>query len=261
MSSFWRVAAWSGRARWGVVLAGAVALAAAGGFFAYGHRGGGGPPRAVIIDQLASTDPNPAFVREATHLLEGAGYRVDYVPAKDVTVDFYRDLPLHGYRFLLLRSHSYGNRGFRDPVTGALRALRQVGLFTTEPYTTTAHVELQARSVVDVGLYNGAPGPTFGIAPGFVTADMRGRFDGATLLLMGCDGLSTPTLASAFQARGVRRFIGWDSDVTAQHTDAATMALLRALLVEHQSAVAAVAKVAASAGPDPVYGGRLRLFP
>src|SRR3990170_2190047 len=39
-------------------------------------------PRAVIVDQLGLTFPNPGFVQRATGLLEQAGYQVDYVPGE-----------------------------------------------------------------------------------------------------------------------------------------------------------------------------------
>ena len=54
--------------------------------------GASGPPRAVIVDQLALTDENSAFVDQASQLLGDAGYQVDYVPQTNVTVDFYRGL-------------------------------------------------------------------------------------------------------------------------------------------------------------------------
>jgi len=54
-----------------------------------------GPPRAAIVDQLSLTSPNQAFVQEATSMLEGAGYAVDYYPGEQVTIEFYQDLPRH----------------------------------------------------------------------------------------------------------------------------------------------------------------------
>ena len=80
------------------------------------HPQGATPLKAAIIDQLALTDPNPAFVKEATRELEDAGYRVDYVPPEAVTVDFYRALPKKGYHLIILRSHSSSARSQRVPV-------------------------------------------------------------------------------------------------------------------------------------------------
>jgi hypothetical protein len=225
-------------------------------------RGGApGRPRAVIVDQLASTNPNPAFVERATKMLLDAGYRVDYVPPEDVTVNYYRDLPSRGYTFIIIRSHSYGVRQYYDPLTGAAHTLQQGGLFTDEPYNDETHVAEQSQHDLDAGTYNGAPGRTFGIAPSFIVSDMHGHFHHATMLVMGCDSLSTHVLAQAFVGRGVDRFIGWDNQVTAEHTDAAMRELLELLLVDHEAPIPAVAQESVKAGPDPVYGGKLATYP
>jgi hypothetical protein len=238
-----------------------IAGLAAGGWYVFLRDDPPGPPRAVIIDQLAATNPNPVFIQTTTKMLEADGYRVDYVPSSAVTVDFYRSLPTHGYTFIVVRSHSYGFRNTVDPVTGAPGMLKQVGLFTTEPYNVATHVNEQLQHDVDAGTYNGASVRDFGIAPSFVTDVMHGHFDHATLLLMGCDGLSSDTLARAFMARGVSEFIGWDNQVTASFTDDAMGRVLHALLVDHTPAPQAVHTIAAQVGADPVYGGRLRSLP
>ena len=62
--------------------------------------------KAVVVDQLALTEPNAAFVANVTGMLGQAGYEVDYVPGEEVTVDFYRDLPTRGYELLVLRVHT-----------------------------------------------------------------------------------------------------------------------------------------------------------
>lgn len=72
-------------------------------FLAFAGDESSGPKKAAIVDQLSLTQPNPAFAETATGILEDAGYLVDYYPGEAVTVEFYRDLPTHGYD-LILRS-------------------------------------------------------------------------------------------------------------------------------------------------------------
>ena len=53
--------------------------------------------KAAIVDQLSLTYPNQTFIETATNTLKQAGYSVDYYPGEKVTVEFYRNLPTHGY--------------------------------------------------------------------------------------------------------------------------------------------------------------------
>jgi hypothetical protein len=250
-------------------VAAAVLVAAVVGAAVTLRAGGGGdsaPPgdRAVIVDQLALTDPNPAFIADARRSLEAAGYKVDYVPAEAVTVDFYRDLPARGYRFIVLRSHTSDFAGSLDPKEAALSTpIASTGLFTNEVYSTSTHVSDQraTRLMVDSYVDRGIPWKYFGITPEFLLQSARGRFDGTTIVLMGCSGLKTDDLAQAFMTRGAKEFVSWDQPVTAEHTDAATRELL-ANLFDHRLALAdAVSKTMTDVGPDPAYGAKLELYP
>jgi hypothetical protein len=58
---------------------------------------------------------------------------------------------------------------------------------------------------------------------------MQGSFRGATLLMMGCEGLKSPALGEAFLARGASHYVGWNRTVTASETDAAALTFLRKL--------------------------------
>jgi hypothetical protein len=228
--------------------------------------GAGAParPRAVIIDQLAFTDANPEFAADASRQLEAAGYAVDYYPSKAVTVEFYRELPTRGYSFVLLRSHSTQFIYRRDSATSALRqAENSVMLFTTEPYSQVAYADEQRSGRVAVGSYpdGQAPGQYFLIDPTFVASSMRGQFRNATVVLMGCGGLSTTDMAKAFEKRGAKEFISWDTSVTAAHTDAATRTLLSHLLGDTPQPNEAVAKTMAEVGPDPSFGSKLVAYP
>ncbi len=225
--------------------------------------GAAGPPRAVIVDQLALTNPNPEFVNEAGLRLQAAGYAVDYYRSYEVTVDFYRDLPKRGYKLIVIRSHASQQIFERDPATGGAVEHAGVALFTNEPYSQFTHEDDQRGYRLGVGSYPqlGITDKYFLIGPEFVRSSMRGTFKDATIVLMGCGGLSTPDMARAFEERGVRQFISWDTLVTAAHTDAATQELLGHLVSDRLPPAEAVAQTMAAVGPDPSYGSRLLVYP
>jgi hypothetical protein len=263
-----------------VVAAGAAAIATLGilaavavvAFSAFAAESDG-RPRAIIIDQLAATDPNPAFVFNAAGFLAAAGYAVDYVPPEDVTVDLYRDLPAHGHELVILRTHAAssgrallaGDRTAGGPVAEPWDEVeRGVSIFTNEPFTPERHVRDQDAGRLARNLYfDAAQGGRayFGIIPEFVMEAMRGTFPGSTVVLMGCDGLESTVMAEAFAARGAGDFVSWSDLVTAEHTDKATEQFLRHLLLEGRSTVEAVGLTMAEIGPDPVYGGLLMIRP
>lgn len=255
------------------VLAGVLGLALAGIAAAVGvlvwsssDRGGkSGPPRAAIVDQLAMTDPNPAFVTAATRELQNAGYVVEYYKSELVTVDFYRNLPKRNYQFILLRSHASESVGKIDPATGKFTGefTDSSGLFTSEKYSRERHVEDQRDNLLMVDSYIDRPikDRFFGITPAFISSAMSGKLHGATIVLMGCSGLKTDDLAKAFVARGAKDFVSWDGSVTAQHTDAAGEALLRNLFSAQLDLRQAVARTMEQTGADPAFGSRLAVYP
>jgi hypothetical protein len=236
-----------------------------------------GPPplTAVIVDQLSLTSPDQAFVDGATKTLRDAGYAVDYVPGKDVTVDFYRELPSQGYGLVIVRAHS----GFvlRNP--DDTHGPEDTFLFSSEPYSEDTHGGDQEKRRLSVAYYFNTGLESidqtdpealqkafrdepryFGIKPGFIESSAHGRFPGTTVVLMGCNGLTTSALAKAFISKGARVVVGWDDLVSAGHTDAATEKLLGHLFVDRLSTKEAVARTASEVGPDPTYGGRLAYY-
>jgi hypothetical protein len=221
--------------------------------------GGPGPRTAVIVDQLSLTQPNPDFVESATGLLQDAGYVVDYFPGEQVTVEFYRELPTHHYDLIILRIHS-GISTEVDVTTGEKASMEYVALFTGEPYSETKYPEEPERRLGRATHHEGDP-PLFGIGPEFIAYSMRGSFDKALIVLMGCDGLRSQTTAQAFLDRGASAFVSWSRAVSAAHTDAATLRLLEKLVVDRLPVGEAVAQTAAEVGPDPSYGAELRVLP
>lgn len=248
-------------------------LAVAAAFIAMSLAGGSSEPeelRAAIVDQLALTEPNPSFTEEATRTLEAAGYTVDYYTGEQVTVDFYRDLPTHKYDLLLMRAHTARfeeeSLTLSDPVRRqeVLDAFGQdVFFFTSEPYDQTKYAEEREKFQLFQVRYRAGYGDErfFGVTPYFIESSMRGSFDGATIIIMGCDGLLFDNTPKALVDKGARAVIGWDGLVSASHTDAATERLLQYLVVDGLTMGQAVQKTMAEVGAEPSYGNSLRVYP
>jgi hypothetical protein len=231
------------------------------GLFLAGLATGGlgtGPKTAAIVDQLSLTQPNPAFARRATELLEQGGYTVDYHPGERVTVDFYRSLPALDYDLVILRVHS-GQLWLEGGVEGVTQE-GYVSLFTGEPYSKTKYLDEQRDARVVKAVYYEGGDPIFAIASGFIETSMRGRFDDTLIVMMGCEGLGSERAARAFLDKGASAFASWDGEVSATHTDAATERLLEKLLLAGLTADDAVRETMDEVGPDPAFGAELRVL-
>jgi hypothetical protein len=205
----------------------------------------------VIVDQLSLAFPDGGtFVQSATRMLERVGYEVEYVGGEDVTVDVYRELPERGDDLVILRVHNAFGQA-----QGYVQGF--VGLFTGERYGVRGHDEPGLGVVTTSGA---ADEWYYGVGPEFVESAMEGSFDGALVVMMGCNGLETSTTAEAFLDRGARAVVGWSDYVSLEHTDAATERLLEKLLGEGRSPERAVAEAKAELGPDPYFGAELRLL-
>jgi hypothetical protein len=223
---------------------------------------GSGPKKAVIVDQLSLTVPNAEFVEKATSTLEAGGYTVDYYPGEEVTVDFYRTLPTHGYDFIVFRVHSGLVREI-DPTSEERTLTDYVSLFSGEPFSETKYSSKEEAGRLGLGMaryHDGGPA-YFGITPRFIESTMEGGFDDATIVLMGCDGLLTTKTAEAFVSKGAETFISWSQPVLADRTDDATERLLEYLLIDDLTTQDALRRTMADVGPDPTYGSVLRSYP
>ncbi len=215
-------------------------------------------PKAVIVNQLSLTQPNPDFVSSARTLLSEAGYLVDYFAGEQVTVDLYRSLPQRDYDMIILRVHA-GITTEVDASSGERTETEYVSLFTGEPYTPGKYPDEELNRLGRARYYEDAD-PLFGIGPDFVTDSMEGRFNDTLIVMMGCDGLRSQRTAQAFLDKGAQAFVSWTQPVSASHTDAATQRLLERLLIEGQPTSEAVRQTAAELGPDPAYEGELRVL-
>ncbi len=222
-------------------------------------QGQDGPTRAVIVDQLSLTHPNPDFREQATSLLQEAGFTVDYYSGEEATVRLYQNLARQNYAYVILRSHSALIPDYRIGFAGpSVRG--DLGLFTAEPASQTRYVDEQRTFRLSYGSYLDGGSQYFSVGSRLI-ASSSGEFDDATVVIMGCEGLAYSHMADAFLEKGAKEVVGWDGLVAASHTDTATERLLERLLVDGLSAGEAVAQTMAEVGSDPTYDSSLLSYP
>jgi hypothetical protein len=204
--------------------------------------------KAALVDQIALTNPNPAFTDQALAYLEEAGFSVDVYEGEEITVEFFRTLPEKGYQLILFRTHA--TNILNETLPGG-----PVFLFTSEVYDKGKYVKEQlANRIGRARILYGDDSPLyFAIVSGFVRQDMKGRFDGTLIIIGGCQSLGTPDLAQAFIDRGASAVVGWNEWVDLSHNDQALLHLLRGLTVEKLTLEQAVRKTMNEIGPDQAY--------
>lgn len=209
--------------------------------------------RATIVDHLSLSRPNQTFIETATNTLKQAGYSVDYYPGEQVTVEFYRNLPTHGYEFMILRVHSTA----ANP--------EMVTLFTSERYEKTKYIYEQLRGdIVSVAFSQDEADKGilyFGVNPLFVTQSMKGRFQNTKIIMTGCDGLSNTKMAEAFIEKGARVYIGWNGSILGTRNDPAIAGLLQHLVTENQTVEKAVADTMKEFAPSSIDNSVLQYYP
>lgn len=216
-----------------------------------------GTADAVIVDQLSMTFPNETFKEYVTDILKQAGYKVDYYRGEEVTVEFFRNLPTHGYKLVILRAHS--------TAAGLDNTRAVVSLFTCEPYDRTKYFgEQLAEQIVRVA-YSQADIDKdityFGIRPVFITQCTNGKFKNTVIIAMGCEGSDSPSMALAFIARGAKAYLSWDRSVSASHTDRFTTHILQSLVAENQTIGQALQKAFDELGTDQTYKSQMTCYP
>jgi hypothetical protein len=214
-------------------------------------------PKAAIVDQLSLTFPNQTFIEAATNILKQAGYMVDYYPGKKVTVEFYKNLPIHGYSIIILRVHSSAAE-----LQGKELVENPVCIFTAEQYSQSRYVYEQLTDQLVIASYTMPQPPYyFAIVPKFVTSSMKDTFKNTVIIMMGCEGLNNTKMAEAFIEKGAKAYIGWKGSVSASHTDTATISLLQHLITEKQTIKQAIENTMKEVGPDPTYKSQLTYYP
>lgn len=220
-----------------------------------GHTPDGtGALRAAIVDQLSVMLVNEAFITEVTTELEEFGFEVDLYQGDDIDVDFYRELPTHGYKLIIFRAHS-GILGEDEVVH------YQTLLFTNENYSRVRHRADQFAGRLHMATVGEDHPMVFGIPPEFITDGMKGRFDDTVVIMMGCSGIHIPDLAKAFIEKGASVYIAWNATVDLHYVDEATPYLVRQLCSQNVTIQEAVASTMAEIGPDPKYLAELMYYP
>lgn len=210
--------------------------------------------KAALVDHLSLTFPNQRFIDNTTEILEQAGYTVDYYPGEEVTVEFYRYLPTHHYDLVILRVHS----GRINTPNGT--PTDNVALFSSEPYNPEKYVEEEKAGLIGSARYHSNLSSLyFAITPSFVMLGMEGKFEDSTVILMGCDGFKSDTMARAFANKGANAFISWSGPIPASYTDAVTESLLKHFLIERLPLKEAMLKTKGEVGPNQIYGSELRV--
>lgn len=187
--------------------------------------------KAGIIDQLGEELPNPLFVNNATTMLENHGFNVTY-HNETIDVAFFKNLASYNYGIIIIRAHA---------------ALRNdsstVDLFTSEPYSSSAHSEEQENGLLVEGFlnYTQPPRKYFAITSKFIES-LQGSFPRSVVIAMGCNTLlpNLRDMAEAFHGKGAEAFIGWAGYVLDANTDSETMKLLESLIVANQTIGSAV---------------------
>jgi hypothetical protein len=212
-------------------------------------------PKAAIVDHLSISQPNPNFKQAIQTIINATGLPVDYYPGEEVTVDFYRNLPMHNYKIIIFRVHSTGE----CTVEGVPPF---VVFFTSEEYSNIRHVQEQLdMRLVYVNFPENEPPGYFGITPLFIKNSINGRFNDTIIIAMGCDSLKYTTMAEAFIEKGAKAYIGWNGSVSASHTDKAITFLLQKLIIEKQTIEETVTNTMKEIGPDPTDKSILIFYP
>lgn len=182
--------------------------------------------KAAIVDQLGEEFPNSTFVNNATITLEAYGFDVTYYN-ETINVDFFKELAKRNYGMILLRVHS----ALRDDNS-------TVDLFTSEPYTSSAHTYEQQNGLVVMGtLYYSGGFQYFAVTSRFIET-LDGTFPKSIVIAMGCWGLKPgleQTLAGAFVKKGATAFVGWTNLVGYSHSDSEASKLLTNLLIHNET--------------------------
>jgi len=224
-------------------------------------------PKAGIIDHLSATNPNEQFVNTCTKMLKESGFKVFYHETEEITVDFYRRLPLMGYKIIILRSHSALTK-----IENETEAKPPVTIFTSEPFNETKYVsEVEAEQLGKVFFTDNDTKQYFGVTPLFIANNtMYNGYKDTIVINMGCDtivpnviqinDISIPNLgwmADIFHKRGAILYTGFNGPVSVEYTDKTTISLLKHLLTFRYGLKEAVTKTQEDVGLDPDFGSSL----
>ncbi len=208
------------------------------------------PNGVALVDELALSYPNPAFVEGLKRTVEIAGFWFRYYAPSEVTVPLFWALPALGYEVVFVRAHSTGW------VSGD-----KVTIFTSETYQKAKYYLEQVRGFVSSASTLESSQLYFTIPPQFFQEISYGRFPGTIVVMMGCNGLTNNGMAAAFNDKGASAYVGWREQVPAKRSDSATLALAQALFEKGLSMGEAVSYAMRQVGLDPAYKSELGIYP
>ena len=217
-----------------------------------------GEPKAVIVDQLYSLQPNEVFINEVTKELEDYGFEVDLYQGDEVTVDLYRSLPSFGYKLIIFRAHS-GLLSHRED--SQIEVNRATCLFTNEEYSEIKHMKEQLDGQLARARVDENHPIVFGIGARFIRQSTDREFPNTVIIIMGCSCLRLYDLANAFIDKGASSYLAWDGLVDLGYVDEAGTYLVRQLCQADITVQEAVASTMNAVGPDPTHGATLKYFP
>ena len=212
-------------------------------------------PKAIIVDNLHLDGQSPSgedipFVQKTKELLEGIGVEVDYVGVENVKLEVYRDLAK--YNLVILRVHS-----------GILVENNEkiVCFFTSEPFSRQnldKYGEWFDKNYLAKATFERSGESFIGVRPDFIRNCLNGEFHNSIIIAMGCNSKFNDSMAKAFvNDRKALVYIGWNRDVTVNHTDSATLGLLKSFFENNETIKEAINKASA----DPKTGARLTYYP
>jgi len=209
--------------------------------------------QALLIDQLSITHPNKTFYWTTQELLSQSNLQLWYKEGIFNNVSFFRNLPSYNNKIIILRVHS------------AIDQEGNLAIFTGEKWDDNKArlnylTDILAERIVKVRVEENST-PYFGITPDFIKWSMKGNFEDTTIIMMGCQGLTTRKAAEAFIEKGAKVYISWTGPVSSEHTDSATQHLLSQLFAEGRTVGEAVTSTNNEMGKDPFYGSSLAWYP
>jgi hypothetical protein len=209
--------------------------------------------KCAIVDHLYNLQPNPEFIDHVTEEFKKIGFTVDVYRGDEITVDFYRQLPSHGYKLILFRVHG----GLLENETGMGD---KIWLFTNESFSRMRYYMMQLRDQVSGGAISLDGDAVFAISSKFVTDIMRYNFDDTVVINMACAAFYSDDLADAFVERGASAYLGWDVSVGLSYVEKATMTLVQKLCTEEMTIAQAVTSTMEENGPDPNNNAFLKYY-
>lgn len=208
------------------------------------------PNGVALLDQLSISYPDPSFISQVKDMVEASGFWLQYYPPDEVTVPLFWALPALGYEVVIVRAHA----------TGWVRS-DKITIFTGEPYQKGQYFPEQTQGLVSTATTFDSGQEYYTVTPRFIGTHSQGRFPGTIIIMMGCTGLKSGQMASAFTSRGASSYVSWNNQVRALRTDLATLSLVQGLFQLHLPLGEALARANQQVGDDPVNGSQLALYP